>query len=268
MLPADYTFVAGDDGVHVALRARSTPWARRPSTATDTVTARSPARALGITVDPGCGHDSGSVGHPGPRSPPATAGSVTVTAKDAFGNTATGYTGTVHFTSTDAAACLPANYTFVGGDNGVHTFTNAYTLKTAGTQTLTATDTVTGTITGTSSSDHRQPGRRHHSAFCRAPRPRSLPAPARTSRSRRRTPTATSPPATPAPFTSPRRDAAAVLPANYTFVGGDNGVHTFTNAYTLKTAGTQTVTATDTVHRLDHRHQRRRSPSTRPPPRR
>jgi hypothetical protein len=38
---------------------------------------------------------------------PQTAGvafSATVTAKDAFGNVATGYTGGVHFTSTDAQA--------------------------------------------------------------------------------------------------------------------------------------------------------------------
>src|SRR5260370_39588848 len=37
----------------------------------------------------------------------------------------------------------------------------------------------------------------------------------------------------------------SVLPGNYTFVAGDNGIHTFTNGVTLKTAGSQTVTATD-----------------------
>src|SRR2546430_8636930 len=46
---------------------------------------------------------------------------------------------------------LPANYTFVAGDNGAHTFTNGVTLKAAGTQSITATDTVTGTILGTES---------------------------------------------------------------------------------------------------------------------
>jgi len=44
---------------------------------------------------------------------------------------------------------LPANYTFVAADNGVHVF--SATLKTAGTQSLTATDTVTASITGTQS---------------------------------------------------------------------------------------------------------------------
>ncbi|HXJ43286.1 MAG TPA: Ig-like domain-containing protein [Bryobacteraceae bacterium] len=77
-----------------------------------------------------------------------TAGTVTVAAKDGAGNTVTGYTGTVQFTSTDGQAVLPANYTFVAGDNGTHTFTNGVTLKTSGSRSITATDTVTGTITG------------------------------------------------------------------------------------------------------------------------
>jgi hypothetical protein len=75
--------------------------------------------------------------------------SVTVTAKDGNGNTATGYTGTVHVSSTDGAAVLPSNYTFTTADAGVDTFTGVV-LKTAGTQTITATDTVTAGITGTS----------------------------------------------------------------------------------------------------------------------
>ena len=74
---------------------------------------------------------------------------MTVTADDAGGNVTTGYTGTVHFTSSDAQAVLPANYTFTGGDAGTHIF--SVTLKTAGTQSITATDTVTGSITGSQS---------------------------------------------------------------------------------------------------------------------
>src|SRR5439155_8344892 len=77
------------------------------------------------------------------------AGTVTVTAKDAYGNIATGYLGTVHVGSGDAQAALPTNYTFVAADAGVHSF--SATLKTAGTQSLIATDTVTSTITGSQS---------------------------------------------------------------------------------------------------------------------
>ncbi|HSD32375.1 MAG TPA: hypothetical protein VLB49_10725, partial [Gemmatimonadales bacterium] len=74
--------------------------------------------------------------------------SVTVTARDGSGNTAIGYLGTVHFTSSDAQATLPADYTFIAGDNGVHTFAGGVTLKTVGSPTVTATDVSVGSITG------------------------------------------------------------------------------------------------------------------------
>src|SRR5207248_500259 len=78
----------------------------------------------------------------------ATAGAavlVTVTAQDQFNNAATGYTGTVHFTSSDAAATLPANGTLSAGTGSF-----SATFATSGSQTLTATDTATSSLTGTS----------------------------------------------------------------------------------------------------------------------
>jgi len=78
----------------------------------------------------------------------ATAGisrSFSVTAQDAFNNTATSYTGTVHFTSSDPRAVLPANAILA---SGAGTFN--VTFKTAGAQSVTATDTVTSSISGTS----------------------------------------------------------------------------------------------------------------------
>src|SRR5262249_51886197 len=78
----------------------------------------------------------------------ATAGTAfdfTVTALDQFENTATGYTGTVHFTSSDGNPVLPADSML---SNGTGTF--SATLKTAGAQTITATDTGDSSITGTS----------------------------------------------------------------------------------------------------------------------
>src|SRR5579859_380694 len=80
----------------------------------------------------------------------ATAGTAfnfTVTALDVSNNQVPGYTGTVHFTSSDGAASLPADYTFTGSDAGSHQF-NA-TLNGLCSQSLTATDTLTSTITGT-----------------------------------------------------------------------------------------------------------------------
>jgi PGF-pre-PGF domain-containing protein len=65
---------------------------------------------------------------------------VNVKALDAYGNTATGYTGIIHFTTTDGAATPPAGYTFTGADAGTRTF--SATLVTLGTRTITATDTV------------------------------------------------------------------------------------------------------------------------------
>ena len=68
-----------------------------------------------------------------------------MTALDQYNNTATGYTGMVHFTSTGSGT-LPANSTLT---NGAGTF--LATLVTPGSQTVTATDTSNRSISGTSS---------------------------------------------------------------------------------------------------------------------
>src|SRR5262249_27047674 len=78
------------------------------------------------------------------------ASTVTLTAKDSFGNVAAGYRGTVHASSSDPRAVLPADSPFAAADAGMHTF--SATLKTAGTQSLTATDTANGALTGSQGS--------------------------------------------------------------------------------------------------------------------
>jgi hypothetical protein len=80
---------------------------------------------------------------------PGSPFSVTVTAKNADTSTATNYRGTVHFTSSDARAVLPANYTFSPGDAGTHTF-NGVVLKDTSNQpsTIIASDGVTPFVTG------------------------------------------------------------------------------------------------------------------------
>ncbi|GEM_PF-2628266 len=69
-----------------------------------------------------------------------------ITAIDGVGGISTSYTGTIHFTSNDAAAILPADYTFTSGagqDNGTRTFANGVTLNTiTATGSVTVTDTV------------------------------------------------------------------------------------------------------------------------------
>jgi hypothetical protein len=109
--------------------------------ATDTVTASITGTSNTIAVSAAAATHF-NVSAPGS----ATAGSAfsfTITAKDQFNNTNTGYAGTVHFTSSDGGAILPANSTLT---NGVGTF--SATLNTTGSQTITATDTVTASIVG------------------------------------------------------------------------------------------------------------------------
>ena len=83
-----------------------------------------------------------------------TAATVTVTAKDHYGNTAGSgpdeYLGTANLGSSDGQATgLPASHLFTATDAGLYTFTGVV-LKTAGDQTIKATDSATSTITGTS----------------------------------------------------------------------------------------------------------------------
>ena len=170
---------------------------------------------------------------------PHTAGvafSITVTALDAGNNTVASYAGTVHFTSTDGAATLAADSTLT---NGVGVF--SVTLKTAGNQTITATDTVTPSVTGTSSGITVTPGPATHLSV-------SAPASATQNTSFSLTVTGldqfnntATGYAGPVHFTS--SDALATLPADATLT---NGVGAF--SATLNTAGNQTISALDTVN--------------------
>ena len=68
-------------------------------------------------------------------SSPQAAGTLSspiLRALDAYDNLVTDYTGTVHFSTDNANAALPVDYTFTAGpgmDNGMHTFTNGVQLK-------------------------------------------------------------------------------------------------------------------------------------------
>jgi hypothetical protein len=72
---------------------------------------------------------------------------ITVSARDRFGNLVTDYTGTVHFTSSDFASKLPPDYAFRPADGGMHMFN--VTLFTGGVQTLTVSDASEPSILGT-----------------------------------------------------------------------------------------------------------------------
>jgi probable HAF family extracellular repeat protein len=240
VLPVDYTFTSADQGVHTFTAALQTA-GTQSITATDTSNSSITGSQSGITINPAAATTLIVGGFP----TPTTAGvsqSFTVTARDAYGNTATGYRGTVHFTSSDAQAALPGNYTFTRTDSGSHSF--SATLKTAGSQSLTATDTAHGSITGS------QSGITVNAAEASNLVVGSFPSPTIAGAAGSFTVTARDAYGNTASgyrgtvhFTS--TDAQAVLPGNYTFTSADAGTHAF-NA-TLKTAGSRSLTATDTT---------------------
>jgi DNA/RNA endonuclease G (NUC1) len=110
-------------------------------------TANATSAAAILTVTPAPATHFGLSGFPASTAP-GTAQTFTVTALDASNGGVTGYRGTIHFTSSDPAATLPADYTFTATDAGVHSFSAR--LNTAGAQSITATDT-SSSITGSQS---------------------------------------------------------------------------------------------------------------------
>jgi len=239
-LPANYTFVAADQGVHtfnVALDTAGT----QSLTATDTGSTSITGTESSIAVSPATVSSLAVSGLASP-STAGSAGTVNVTAKDAYGNVATGYTGTVHFSTSDARAGLPSDYTFTAADAGIHSF--SVTLKTAGSQSVTATDTHTGSLSGNQSDITVNPAAA--SSFVVSGFASSITA------GTAGTVTVTAQDAYGNVATGysgtvqvTSSDSQAGLPASYTFVAADAGVHSF--SATLKTAGTQALSATDTA---------------------
>jgi RHS repeat-associated protein len=78
-----------------------------------------------------------------------TPAKVTVRAMDAGGNVVPTYAGTVHFTSSDSHAVLPADATFAPQDQGVKTLPVSF--ATPGSSSVTVTDVSTPSITGNQS---------------------------------------------------------------------------------------------------------------------
>jgi Ca2+-binding RTX toxin-like protein len=235
-VPADYLFTQSDAGSHVFTVTLKTAGGQTV-TAHDTQSS-SLVGSSSVTVSPAA-VTSIQVGVPGN---PVTAGTpcvVTVTALDAYNNVVNGYRGTVHLSSSDTQAMLPADYTFTATDNGTHAF--SVILETAGNQTVTATDTQTGTLTSSVSVTVN--------AAAVAGFQVSVSATTVTA-GVSLTVTVTAVDAYgnvitgyqgSIHFTS--SDGQASLPGDYTFTPDDNGTHTFTA--TLLTAGTQSIMVTD-----------------------
>src|SRR5262245_38639641 len=236
--PADFTFTAADRGRHTFAVTFGTD-------GTQTVTATDVADATvtgdtSVTVDPAAvaTHFFVSIErHPAAGSPAR----VLVAALDADDHLVRNYTGTVHFTSTDAAATLPDDYTFTAADRGVKVF--SFTPPAAGSLTLTATDTADATVTGDATLTVGEAQVVTHFALLIRPvssmTTPSLVLVVALDENNRPVPTY----AGTVHFTS--SDPAALLPDDFTLTGADRGVKAFTVSFA--TAGRQTLTVTDTT---------------------
>lgn len=238
-LPDDYTFLPADAGIRTFNLILKTSGSQI-FTATDTVNGSLTGSRAGITVNPGSA--SSLILNNYPDSVVAgTSRAFKVTAKDTYGNTASGYRGTISLASSDSTAVLPANYTFTDGDLGQHTFTG--TLKRSGTQNLSASDTITPSITG------MQSGIVVNADSASTLVLNGYPSAVTAGISKNLTVSAHDAFGNLAvgylgtvKFTS--SDAASSLPDSYTFVAEDSGTHTF--PVVLKTKAIQTLTVADT----------------------
>jgi hypothetical protein len=246
VVPVNYTFKLADAGKHefsygLTLKAAGSA----TLTVTDTVkSSLTGSQTFSVTIG---ATQFAVTGFPASVTA-GTAQSLTVTATDPYGKVATGYTGTAHFISTDKQAALPSDYTFLSSDSGAHVFTGVI-LRTAGSQSITATDTVNGSLKGSQKGILVTPA----SAIVLKVAPSTGTTTAGASFSA--TVTALDPYGNIATgyagtVTFSSSDPQAVLPANYAFTSTDAGKHTFSNGIIFKTvgaAGSQTVTAADTV---------------------
>jgi hypothetical protein len=233
LLPADYTFTAADAGRHTFTATLKTAGTQTLSVSDTANPALSSQAQLGaFTVVPASFEIF--------ESPTTTAGaaySFTLVALNASGNLATGYTGTVHLSSSDAQAALPADYTFTAADGAIHTFT--VTLKTAGTQSVSVVDTAHPSVTS-SLSVSVAPGAVTHFI---------ISGPANVTQGVGFSITVSAVDdfgnvntgyrgAVHLSSTDPRAGTQ-----NFTFSNNDNGVHVF--SYTFNTLGLQTLTIVD-----------------------
>jgi hypothetical protein len=164
--------------------------------------------------------------------------SLTVTAQDVQGNTVPGYTGTVHFSSSDPHATLPTNYTFTPADHGVHTFTGLI-LDQAGSPTITVSDPIAGTIFGQSPVPVAPAGPDHLGVTAVATAPGTFNVTVEALDAHDNVA-----PAYTGTVELSSSDPAASLPADHTFTAADAGKYTFTGVQ-LPTLGQQTLTVTD-----------------------
>jgi len=168
-----------------------------------------------------------------------------VTVADGYGNRVGSYRSRVHFASTDPRASLPADYTFTAADSGSHVF-DGVILRTAGRQSVTATDVHTSAVNGSQTGIAVTAGRfaqflvSELASLRRAGTAGSLRVTATDANGNRVSTFGGT-----VHFTS--SDSAARLPGDYTFTAADAGSHVFAGAVMLGTPGPQWVRVADTT---------------------
>jgi hypothetical protein len=236
VLPSAYTFRLTDFGIRMFTVTLKTAGSQ---TLMVTDLLGNFVGSINVTVVPAAASQLALTGFPGAGTA-GVSGSFTVTAQDAFGNTASSYQGTVTFRSSDSQAVLPADYTFNASDAGVHTF--SATLKTASSSSLTVADTVVLRITGTQSDLAVQPAAVTQLFVTGLDTPRPADASSLISlHAQDAFGNLVTDYAGTVAFAS--SDPGAQLPKDYTFAQDDHGIHNF--HVFLETAGSQSLTVTD-----------------------
>ena len=233
-LPTSFTFTSADAGQ----RTFSLTF-RQAGSQTLSVSDGRAAGSGSFTVSAGAGAACSLLDLPGTAGAGAEVGFLVVV-RDAFGNIASGYTGTISISSTDAAAQIGAPGAYTPTDAGSRAF--AIQLRTAGLQTVTARDATVASLS-CGASTTVVPGAtvlvvmfNNSDAWAGSPSDATVTA---QDSFANRVPTYAGTVA----FTS--SDAAANRPANVSFGAADDGQKTV--SVTFNTIGGQTLTATDTV---------------------
>ncbi|MDE1163182.1 MAG: Ig-like domain repeat protein [Acidobacteriaceae bacterium] len=242
-----YTFTTADASTHTFASASGAQFnaagtftisatdGTRSGVSNDVVVSSKPVAAFTIVATPATTTVGAPVG-------------LSVTAVDSTGAAITDYTGTVVFTTTDAAAKLlsGASYTFTTADKGTHTFAAASGVQfnTVGTFTITGTS---GSVTGISNSVTVTAAPAAAFTVVAAPSTTTVGTPVGLTVTAvdANGATATAYTGTVA-FTTTDATAKFLAGTTYTFTTADNGTHTFpsaTQGITFNTAGTYTVTA-------------------------
>lgn len=232
-----YSFTAADAGTHTfgaTLKTAGYQIIAAADTQTQAINGES-----SILVNAAAANTMTVGGFPS-KTTAGVAQNISVTLKDSYGNIATGYTGTVHFTSSDPEATLPSNYTFTATDAGAHTF--SVTLLTAGTRSITVADTHVSTLTATESGITVNAAKATKFLIT-APSTVNARSPFNLTLTVEDTygNVVTDYTGT-VQFTS--TDRAATLPANYRFTTADKGMHTFVGLVMHK-SGQQNITISD-----------------------